>query len=380
MKSLTPLNFEDHAMRVVSISGELWFVLVDVCVALDISNPATAAGRLNADERNSASIQTAGGPQDMTIINEMGLWSLVMTSRKPSAQRFKAWLASVAIPSLHAGRQDGQVPAPQNLPANAATSLPMAVFAFEGLDVRVTDQSGDPWFVLADVCRVLEYTDSAQAARNLEDDEIHTLHNMQGITGSRNGIVKLVNESGLYSLILTSRKPAAKRFKKWVTAEVLPSIRKTGGYGTPAQKLDLNDPAQLRALLLTYSTEVETTKKALAVAKEEASVASGALDRIAGADGSLTATQAAKDLQVPRHVLLTYMRTNRWVYRPRGCADDLPYQDRIESGYLTLKVEVLPRDDGTEKVIQRARITPKGLTKLAQVVPGARRIGGKDAH
>jgi prophage antirepressor-like protein len=117
-------------------------------------------------------------------------------------------------------------------------------------------REGEPWFVLADVCKVLDYSDSAQAARNLDSDEIHTLHNTQGITESRNGIVKLINESGLYSLVLTSRKPDAKRFKKWITSEVIPSIRKTGGYGVPAPAIDLNDPAFLRGALLTYTEKV----------------------------------------------------------------------------------------------------------------------------
>jgi prophage antirepressor-like protein len=117
-------------------------------------------------------------------------------------------------------------------------------------------REGEPWFVLADVCKVLDYSDSAQAARNLDSDEIHTLHNTQGITESRNGIVKLINESGLYSLVLTSRKPDAKRFKKWITSEVIPSIRKTGGYGVQAPAIDLNDPAFLRGALLTYTEKV----------------------------------------------------------------------------------------------------------------------------
>ena len=111
-------------------------------------------------------------------------------------------------------------------------TLPVS-FDFEGQSVRTIDIDGVVWFVLVDICKILEYRDSGQATRNLDEDEIHTLHNMQGVTESTNGIVKLVNESGLYSLILTSRKDAAKRFKKWVTAEVLPALRKYGHYEMP---------------------------------------------------------------------------------------------------------------------------------------------------
>lgn len=95
-------------------------------------------------------------------------------------------------------------------------------------DFRIIDRDGEPWFVLADVCRALEIANAADAARRLDDDEKGIV-----ITDTLGGPQKLaiINESGLYSLILTSRKEGAKRFKKWVTSEVLPSIRKTGSYG-----------------------------------------------------------------------------------------------------------------------------------------------------
>jgi prophage antirepressor-like protein len=103
-------------------------------------------------------------------------------------------------------------------------------FDFEGNNVRVIDRDGEPWFVLADVCRVLGHTNPTVAAERLDDDERATLNNGEGRPGHGAQSFTIVSESGLYALILTSRKPAAKRFRKWVTAEVLPSIRKTGAY------------------------------------------------------------------------------------------------------------------------------------------------------
>ncbi|AHJ66389.1 BRO-N domain-containing protein [Granulibacter bethesdensis] len=99
---------------------------------------------------------------------------------------------------------------------------------FEGSAVRVMSRAGEPWFVLSDVCRVLEIANSRHAATRLDDDEKGVV-NSDTLGGSQE--MTIINESGLYSLILTSRKEAARRFKKWVTAEVLPSIRKTGTYG-----------------------------------------------------------------------------------------------------------------------------------------------------
>lgn len=100
-------------------------------------------------------------------------------------------------------------------------------FDFEGAAVRTQMQGAEPWFVLSDVCRVLEIANSSQAAARLDDDE-KGICNIYTPSGDQQMII--INESGLYSLILTSRKEAAKRFKKWVTAEVLPTLRRTGVY------------------------------------------------------------------------------------------------------------------------------------------------------
>jgi prophage antirepressor-like protein len=118
------------------------------------------------------------------------------------------------------------------------TKSSVVPFSFDGLSVRVVLRQREPWWVLADVCRVLEIGNPSDAARRLDDDErgVDTVE-----TPSAPQQMVIINESGLYSLILTSRKPAAKRFKKWVTSEVLPSIRKTGAYrvsGASRQKQD----------------------------------------------------------------------------------------------------------------------------------------------
>jgi len=111
-----------------------------------------------------------------------------------------------------------------------------AVFQFDGAVVRTfAADNGDPWFVAADVCAALNVKNVTQAVARLDDDE-RAMFNI-----GRQGDASFINESGLYSLILGCRKPEAKRFKRWVTSEVLPSIRKTGGYTHPQAK----EPAAL---------------------------------------------------------------------------------------------------------------------------------------
>lgn len=112
----------------------------------------------------------------------------------------------------------------------------VSVFQFQSsFDVRIITIDGNPWFVAADVSAALDYRNAPDMTRSLDDDETAT-HNLR--IRSENGIeqsreVTIINESGLYSAILKSRKPEAKKFKKWVTSEVLPSIRKTGQYIAP---------------------------------------------------------------------------------------------------------------------------------------------------
>ena len=110
-------------------------------------------------------------------------------------------------------------------------------FNFEGTAVRVIDRNGAPWWFHAEVCAVLEIANTGNASARLDEDEKATIQITD--SGNLNADRTIINESGLWSLVLTSRKPAAKRFKKWITSEVIPSIRKTGSYSviqTPKPK------------------------------------------------------------------------------------------------------------------------------------------------
>lgn len=109
-------------------------------------------------------------------------------------------------------------------------------FEFEGQGVRSLVQDDEPWFVLSDICRVLEIRNVGDAAGRLDDDEKNNIVNPDVNIRRGNPNITIINESGLYSLILTSRKAAAKRFKKWVTSEVLPALRRTGVYVIDGQE------------------------------------------------------------------------------------------------------------------------------------------------
>ena len=128
--------------------------------------------------------------------------------------------------------------------------------------------------------------------------------------------------------------------------------------------LMLNNPAAMRTLLLGF------TEKVLALESQvgELTPKAEALERIADADGLMPPMNAAKALQVQPKRLFDFLRTHNWTYRRAGARSDVAYQDKIAAGYLTHKVHIARRDDGSEKVCEQVMVTPKGLAKLAQVM------------
>ncbi len=119
-------------------------------------------------------------------------------------------------------------------------------FSFEKNNIRTTIVDGEPWFVAADVCVTLGIKNHRESVRHLDNDEKDVISN-DTLGGKQQ--VTVINESGLYALVLRSRKPEARRFAKWVTSEVLPTIRKTGKYEVTKKRLHLN--AEQQGTLLT---------------------------------------------------------------------------------------------------------------------------------
>lgn len=237
-------------------------------------------------------------------------------------------------------------------------STELIPFDFEGRQVRVvTDAQGEPWFVAADVCAALHLPDTHKAVARLDDDEkgrnsIPTLGGDQEMT--------VVNEPGLYSLVLGSRKPEAKRFKRWVTHEVLPTIRKTGRYvlsGTPALPAPTQDrvcsilligeavakvpgvkPGIAMAATLTCIQEntglaVETLRRALPAANEAiCSLNATQLGRLLGLSAKATNQRLA------RHGLQFRNERDEWELTEAGeaWAEAMPYSRNGHSGYQIL--------------------------------------------
>ena len=246
-------NFEQHEVRVVMKNGEPWWVAKDICDVLELQNPREIINRvLGADEKSKAKISTPGGEQDVNIISESGLYMLIMRSIKPEARRLSKWVASVVLPSI------GEVFGRRKTMSNE-----IQVFNFEQREVRIVMKDGEPWWVASDVASILEYRDAFNAIRILDDDEKGT---QKVSTHGGEQEMSIINESGLYTLIIRSNKPEAKRFRKWVTSVVLPSIRKTGGYSIP-QKDNKDERLKQSAERLEIQKQNANTRAAKALQK-----------------------------------------------------------------------------------------------------------------
>ena len=136
------------------------------------------------------------------------------------------------------------------------------IFNYQNNEVRTVELNGEPWFVLSDVCKVLELSTPARVAERLEKDEVSQTHTIDRM--GREQKTTIINESGLYTVILRSDKPQAKPFRKWVTSEVLPSNRKTGSYSVQQPNAFENLSPQLQVLI-----QMETRQKQIEARQAE---------------------------------------------------------------------------------------------------------------
>ena len=223
----------------------------------------------------------------------------------------------------------------------------LKVFNYESTEVRTIMLNGEPWWIAKDICDVLDMSNTSVALSRLDDEEV-TKFNLGGLSGETN----VINESGLYSLIMTSRKPEAKGFKKWVTSVVLPSIRKNGMYATEVtvEKM-LSDPDFAIELLTTLKEErakrieVEKTNTILMhVTKNYTST------EIAKELGLKSATELNKILSEKK---VQYKQNETWVM----------YSKYADKGYTDIKQQVL--DNG--KVVYDRKWTQIGRKFLLEL-------------
>jgi len=229
----------------------------------------------------------------------------------------------------------------------------LSVFQFDAWRVRILDRDGEPWWVLRDVCEALEIAKPENVAPRLADDEKGTCP--IGTPGGPQNMT-IINESGLYAVILRSDKPEAKRFKTWITHEVLPSLRKTGAYSTFTIPKSLPEALRLAADLEEERAALESK---VAVLEPKAAVA----DMIAGAEGLKTLSEVGKITNLGPRRIIDALLNSKVLYRQGRLI--LPKQEHIEAGRFVVKdhpYEVI----GKTFVYSQTLVTGKGETWIAE--------------
>ena len=228
--------------------------------------------------------------------------------------------------------------------------------------VRVVDMNGEPWFVARDVCECLELGNPRTSIALLDEDE-KGVHTMDTPGGAQE--MSIVSEAGLYSLILRSRKPEAKAFKRWITHEVLPAIRKHGGYLTPAKLEEaLTDPDTIIRLATNLKAERE---------KRQALEAQAAADRpkvvfaesIEVAKTSILVGEMAKLIkqatgyEMGQNRFFDWLRAHGYLHKS-GSARNMPTQRCIDAGWMEIKEGTRIGSSGECHITRTPKVTGKG--------------------
>lgn len=234
--------------------------------------------------------------------------------------------------------------------------------------VRVTMVDNEPWFVGKDVAQALGYKDTDQTVRAHVDKEDKLTRDFDGSGQKRK--MTIINESGMYSLVLSSKLPSAKKFKRWVTHEILPSIRKTGTYSVqkPMDSYLIEDPIERAKAWIKEQEKLIETKKELAVAKPLAEETQKFIDH-----GHLIGfRELARELNVKETKLNELLQKYNWKYRlPKKT---LKYHKwPVTKGYMETK-DYLNTDNGHSGTSDK--FTVKGRMEIEKIIEQERAAGG----
>lgn len=227
--------------------------------------------------------------------------------------------------------------------------------------IRTLEMNGEPWFVGKDVAEILGYTNPQKALRDHIDEEDKTVNDSFTVNGTR-GI--LINESGLYSLILSSKLESAKQFKRWITHEVIPSIRKTGGYVSNddlfiSTYLPYADDAT-KALFQSTLATVRSLNAKIEADKPKVLFA----DSVAAAKNSILIGDLAKlirqnGVDIGQKRLFQWMRDNGFLIKC-GESRNMPTQKGMELELFDVKETTINNPDGSVRITKTPKVTGKG--------------------
>lgn len=240
------------------------------------------------------------------------------------------------------------------------TSNNVQLFDFKGNQVRIlSDEKGEPWFVAKDVCNVLGYANASKAINDHVDPEDKLNNESLSSLGQRGGW--LVNESGLYSLVLSSKLPTAKEFRRWVTHEVLPSIRKHGGYMAGQERMT---PEQMALASMRWlQSKVDEQAKQLKAQEGKVLFANA----VESAKTSILVGDLAKILKgngvdIGQKRLFAWLREHGWLIKAKGSSWNMPTQKSMDLGLFEIKETTVTHADGHTTINKTPKVTGKWQT------------------
>ena len=257
----------------------------------------------------------------------------------------------------------------------------LQIFNYNGNEVRTIQKDGEPWWVLKDVCGILGISKYRDTASRLDEDErgsvrVDTPGGEQEMT--------VVNESGLYNVILRSDKPEAKPFRKWVTSEVLPSIRKHGAYMTP-QKIEevLLNPDTIIKLATELKAEQEK-RVALESKVEQDKPLVAFANSVSVAKTSILVGELAKLLKqngvdMGQNRLFAWMRENGYLISRKGTDYNMPTQRSMEMELFEIKLTTISHGDGHTSISKTPKVKGKGQIYFINLFLGTQQNTDKGA-
>ena len=227
-------------------------------------------------------------------------------------------------------------------------------------EIRTITKDNEPWFVASDICRSLDLSNPTMAMQRIDDDEKAKFN--LGLSG---GEINCVNEYGLYSLVLASRKREAKDFKRWITHEVIPSIRKNGGY--IAGQETLSDEELLSKALMVAQRKIEEKNNIIAM---QDSRIQGMIPKEIFADavsashtsilvGDLAKLICQNGVQIGQKRLFEWLRENNFIIKS-GTSRNMPKQRYVEQGLFEVKESNIQNPDGSVRITKTTKVTGKG--------------------
>lgn len=234
-------------------------------------------------------------------------------------------------------------------------------------EIRTVEIDSEPWFVGKDVAVVLGYSNPQKAVRDHIDDDDKTLNESFTVNGTQ-GV--LINESGLYSLILSSKLPNAKAFKRWVTSEVLPSIRKHGLYA----KEELLDNPDIAIAAFKALKEEREARKALEAENKQMQPLALFAKSVSASDTSILIGDLAKLLkqngyETGQKRLFEELRQRSFLMKT-GSSKNLPTQKAMELGLFEVKESTINNPDGSVRVTKTTKVTGKGQVYFVNLFLG----------